>query len=367
MAALVTSAPLPAMLASLRAQAAGVGGLDFSSLNLSSAGGTGLSASSLDFSSLAGMIAPTAQCLEYVVGGPCCGWCPSRLIVTHYLPVLFLEVYSGFGDSVFGQTGNVTTGTRVSDHRNQTYEVRVWEIPDAVIDAAMGGQSCMLCSSQQARMAGQLTSALSQTEGSPSGGLCGSDKATMGLLGSFNKALDGLDMDCAPRLLYDTALDVLNWRTGCRDLGLNLSSAVACDSAVSGTASKLGISGLGKMDTCVGKWGSLYPRQLRSVQMADILAAAMSAYRALHISSFTLGTNPYDGSQNGKLQFVYPDASLCFHPGEPSAREIESQVQISDNGMYGFLWWVRVSCCKSVTDLSGVCVPESSVTSICGG
>lgn len=356
------------------------------SMGGSGSGDSGSSMEGLDFTKLASLINLDPACLQYVaIPSPCCPLCPNVHPVTHFLPVLFIEAYTGLGDSVFAKVGNPSTGTRVNENaKHQGFEVRVWEIPKSAIKTAMAGQSCRFCDPERAvsggfgGMSGGFLGG-GNTSSSSLDSICGfSDQATSGLLGSFNEMTGEMFGGCAPKLLYDSEFDYFNWRTGCRDLEKAAKAAATC--AVE--AGKRGLSNIGSSvgmgggmggadgsDECLGQWGGLYPRQMTTRGHAEILAAAKTAYRGLHVAKYEYESVDYEIEQGGKLQFVYPDNSECMIPGSQGSQELESELNPSDDGLYGFLWWTRLFCCKTQQQIAGNCTGDQveDMTECLGG
>src|SRR5690606_19559292 len=67
--------------------------------------------SSFDLSKLAQLVVPDSTTLQYSVRSPCCWLCYSHYVVSHYQPVVFVEVINGPGDTVFGGSGSAFTGS----------------------------------------------------------------------------------------------------------------------------------------------------------------------------------------------------------------------------------------------------------------
>ena len=125
--------------------------------------------------------------------------------------------------------------------------------------------------------------------------------------------------DSDVKLLYDSYDDKDHWHTGCRDISLADSlkmAPAACSLTGIGRAiddvigTKLADLVPGR-DSCIGTWGALYPRQMRS-HVTEITGAAYSSYRAMHMASHTIGTMSYNVSTKGKMQHAFPVVSTCF-------------------------------------------------------
>jgi len=311
----------------------------------------------------------TPSCIQYRVLG-CCDMHCTSYVINHYLPVLLIEVVNKPGDSVFaspvisgvgGASGGVTGNTRIAKHHEQGFEVRVWEISSKMRKAALGPVACAMCEDQYAKFNGYM-----DREANPPDPLLKSGSKQCGGDKTLNMSLDKLTEISAntgaPKLVYSTELDPINWRTGCRDMQFTAAkgpqiavtcNAIALKSAASDVMSSLGFSysanTSGPEEMCVGTWGPNYPRQYRSYN-TDITGAAHEAYRAIHIASRVLKKNKYAIS-GGKLQAFYPSAGQCFAPGANPA-EVDQKVRVSHNGKYGFIWWVPVTCCKSLSQMA---------------
>lgn len=281
--------------------------------------------------------------LEYKVFGPCCYFCPDKLIVSHYQPVVLCEVVKGGGDSVMGNPVSVsptTVGVDVNDYT--TFDVRIWEIPDWAIDIAMGFQGCKMCGVDAAKSPAMPTDWT---------GVCGllTDKAVAAAVSKANDALP----NCFPKLLYSTELDP-TWRTGCRDIfKAQQLAGVLCNNI----GSLIQIPGF---ETCIGtNWGPLYPRQMAGHNDNPVVQAGIAAYRALHVARFSLGSLPFDASLAvGKLQQTAPATGVGFGAG---SLMLDTEVRLGNVSLantYSFVWWVPVVCCKDYEEIFGVCSPS---------
>jgi hypothetical protein len=132
-----------------------------------------------------------------------------------------------------------------------------------------------------------------------------------------------------PVLAYSSEADLVNWRTGCRDLA--------------GVAS-WGLQPL----TEPGLWGPLHPRQMRDLGTPPVLFSVKTAYRAMSIARDQLGTFPFPVDRVGRMQQAYPAVSACFDIGVqplPLAPVADHPVQTSADGRYGWFYWRPVTCC----------------------
>lgn len=284
--------------------------------------------------------------LEYKIFGPCCYFCPNKLIVSHYQPAVLCEVIKGGGDSVFGNPISSLLAVGVDTNDYTTFDVRLWEIPDWAIDLAMGFQGCKMCGVRSAKSAA-IPSDIT--------GVCGllSDKAVGMATSTVNEALPG----CFPKLLYTTETDP-TWRTGCRDLfKAELLAGVLCNSV----GALIQIPGF---ESCIGtNWGPLYPRQMAGHNDNPVVQAGIAAYRALHVARYSIGSLPFDASLSiGKLQQTAPSTGIGFGAG---SLMLDTDVRlgvVSLANVYSFVWWLPVVCCKSYRDIFGVCRPSMPCT-----
>ncbi|WP_081235209.1 MULTISPECIES: twin-arginine translocation signal domain-containing protein [Pseudomonas] len=284
--------------------------------------------------------------LEYKVFGPCCHFCPNKLIVSHYQPVVLCEVVKGGTDTVLGNPVSSPLGVGVDKNDYTTFDVRLWEIPDWAVDIAMGFQGCKMCGVAKAKsvaVPNDLT------------GVCAllTDKAVAAATSAANSALPS----CFPKLLYSTELDP-TWRTGCRDI---LKAQAIVGLLCNNVGSLIQIPGF---ETCIGtNWGPLYPRQMAGHYDNPVIQAGIAAYRALHVSRFSIGSLPFDASLSvGKLQQTAPATGVGFGAG---SLMLDTEVRLGNVSLanvYSFVWWVPVVCCKPYNDVFGVCKPSIPCT-----
>lgn len=292
--------------------------------------------------SIASLIIVDPVTLEYKIFGPCCHFCPDHLIVSHYQPVALVEVIKGGGDSVIGQPvgGPFSVGTDRNSYT--TMAVRIWQLPDWAIDVAMGGQSCKLCGVKAARR--HNISLSSKFD------MCGA--AANPVVSKAVSAFNGALPNCFPKLLYSTEFDP-TWNTGCRDIVAAESIAGVVCNPLTGSFSVPG------MEVCIGQWGGLYPRQMASHNDNASIAAGIAAYRAIHLSGFTIGTFPFSAALSvGKLQQTKPWPTVGFKAGSKLLDSAMRLYPVSLEEMYAFVWWTPVVCCKDYEDIMGWCTPK---------
>lgn len=280
--------------------------------------------------------------LEYKVFSPCCWYCPDYLVVSHYQPVVLIEVIKGGGDTVIGNPigGINSVGVDQTDYTSMA--ARIWQLPDWAIDMAMAYQGCKMCGVNAAKSPAFTNPA--------SAGTCGA--ASDGLMKQATQQAGALLPACFPKLLYTTETDP-TWNTGCRDTLKSVLGPIQCNTF----SSMFQIPG---NEACIGtKWGPLYPRQMATHEDHGAITAGIAAYRALHLSRFAAGMLPFDASiAVGKLQQTSPLTTVGFGAGSLA---LDTQMRIgpvSPTGIYSFVWWVPVVCCKSYDDIVGLCKPR---------
>lgn len=332
----------------------------------------------LDFTSWPRYLSIDPMTLAYVAGGQCCWHCPTRRRVFHYAPVAFVELFKGRRDSMFfpytNQIGSILGGTTGEPQgQGWQWEARVWDIPDAAIDIAMHFQSCKLCPRSAARV-GRMAAVNSHILNTVIAAECPGVLAKEVLDQFFVEVSASIPLAaCFPKILYDSTVDTQNWHEGCRDtlLAAQMNSMMETSgaAAICGVpfASQIqsmfgGGGGLrAALEPCVGQWGYLFPRQMHAVHDSMVIGAALTAYRALHVARYSLGTMPYDVSLNGKLQMTWPTSGVGFTPGtDPLLYETFNALSLNplrNDGRFGFVWWVPVACCKSFWHIYGACVP----------
>jgi hypothetical protein len=281
--------------------------------------------------------------LEYKVFSSCCWYCPKYLIVSHYQPVVLIEVVKGGGDSVIGNPIGGINSVGVDENDYTSMAVRIWELPDWAVDMAMAYQGCKMCGVNSARSFAYVNPL--------SAGVCGT--ASDALMKQATQQATSLLPRCFPRLLYTTETDP-TWNTGCRDI---MKSSLLGPLQCNLFTSMFQIPG---NETCIGtKWGPLYPRQMATHEDHGAIAAGIAAYRALHLSRFAAGMLPFDASISvGKLQQTSPMRTVGFGAGSLA---LDTQMRLGPVSLastYSFVWWVPVVCCKRYDEIVGLCTPQ---------
>jgi hypothetical protein len=277
---------------------------------------------------LARRICPDPACTRTQVLGLCwCGPNPCGYQIHMFVPVAFVETVRGPGDSLLGLPllAEAAAGTLSSSQSelDNTAEAHAWVLGDAAWWLS-GQPPCLRCQPSAAR----------SPPLAPPGAdaLCGPASAVAAALAGAGASSGSL----LPWLAYASEADSLNWRTGCRDLSA-IDSWPLADSA-----------GL-------GKWGPLYPRQMRDLGTPPVVYSAKTAYRALSIARDQLGTFPFPVDPSARMQQAYPAVSTCFDIGAqplPQAPFSDRPVQTSGDGRYGWFYWRPVTCCVGFQSLA---------------
>lgn len=301
--------------------------------------------------------------LEYKIISYCCNYCTNLYIVSHYQPIYMVEVSRGGDDSVItGKSGETKSGMLSHKSGYKSFTVRLWSIPDWAIDIAMAYQSCKLCGKDYA----PTSDTDSQSSGDSGGSIisssaCFSSEWMQEALSAINDSLG----DCFPSLLYYSSLDY-DWRFGCyKDiLRVDPIKSAACaseddNSIISGISETLYGD---KEDYCVGSWGPIYPRQM-AWQYADArMGAALSAYRALHLAGEKDMLDYSVSVDLGKLQLTHPHQRPGYLVGTKDGRKSITKKDVSKTDQFVFIWWLPVGCCKTQSEIQGICSPSVSCT-----
>jgi hypothetical protein len=314
-------------------------------------------------------INPDSSCTSYEVKGVCSkGGINVGYLINMFVPVAFVETVGKPGDSLLAvpnfssllaSVAGIGLSVGQSNHSamDNTFEAKVWTLPDTVMTLSPILPKCIVCMPSDAV---DLVTAMPP----PSTSGCEALDAVTARMASFLQGMPSIPF--MPSLSYATEMDTVNWRTGCRDTSLtNLlqSNAFTCTAAaVAGQAGSViskisGSNPLAKYfgnDSCIGTWGALFPRQMREVGNIAQIASAKTAYRALSVAKTQFGAVKFPVDLNGKLQQAYPAVSACFHPGDsplPMVPLSAKPVVTSSDGAYGWIYWRPVTCCVSFTSL----------------
>lgn len=316
-----------------------------------------------------------SDCFDHRVVGICtCGFppVPCGFRVKHYLPVAMIETVKDQWDSIITSgAGGLTSGTRTAEsadtQRGANFEAHVWDINDKLrATLTFGLSECGWCNDGDAKdhvggaggfnpfkcSFGSITDMLDCALDKASAAACGQDPAA--IASAMQQVGGGIGNFKLP-LVYASEVDNYHWHTGCRDLKNATARApmvlpmCAADyggflsDGVKKAGDAVGLN-VGWGDVCVGQMGPLYPRQMHSLGPTDPVAAAHTAWRALHLSHFDIGTFDKKVVQGGKFQALYPKPGGCFGIKD-RPETIESTVGTSQDGRYAFVYWAPVTCC----------------------
>lgn len=103
--------------------------------------------------------------------------------------------------------------------------------------------------------------------------------------------------------------------------------------------------------TWLGSWGPIYPRTGWSVGTTPPVASALSAYRAVDISSIKPSWPRFSLSKVlfvpdlfwDRMQMVYPSAGPCIRLGEDA--RLWERNKGSVDGKYVWIYWRKKECC----------------------
>lgn len=147
-------------------------------------------------------------------------------------------------------------------------------------------------------------------------------------------------------LAYDSSTDT-GWTSGCRDKAL-VDAAVAanmrCSTDMLSSTLQPGGAAASALaqQNCIGRWGSVIPRQSREIGLTGPLASAKTALRAMSTARVHLDKFPYPVDTNGKMQLAAPVVSRSFAPGDSP---LPSSIQPNAERRYGWIYWRKVTCC----------------------
>ena len=313
--------------------------------------------------------------LEYKTGGvdPFTG----KFVVNHYLPVAFIEIVNSPTDSLVMGGDVFTTAADAlgigqmslsDDGMTTTGNVRIWNFPEIVSQNVLV-PLCKYCGDTTAYFTPEQD--LSMLISNGANPLCAGASVVQAAMQKLQDALlSASPLSCIPKVYYDSSLDP-NWITACHDalvtssltasLGMGYESGcgLSGSSIASEIAGKLGLSFGDSINPCINSWGPLYPRQYSVTEVSPVLAAAILAYRALHLAAYYYATFPMKVGLGGKFKLVYPTgAAPAFGIGSSESKAVMSNAPTTDiTKNYGFLYLTPVTCEKYISSVAGVCAP----------
>ncbi len=297
-------------------------------------------------------ISSSPTCSARVVTGVCyCGAVPCAYRVSQFVPASFIEttrfpgesMLAGFDLMAMGSSGAAALAQTRQTHANgkdSTYEVHVFSMPERLVQLHNGCQSC------------KLSSARVPAQPSPMAAInmCGTEMLSAALGAAVEGSFETLGVTMTPAYLSE--LDFLNWRTGCRDLTLqNLFERGVAKCAITASVDVGGtlVQSL-EGDPCIGAWGPLYPRQMRSLGSDEVRSSAIAAYRGMSVARTDLGSFPFPVDVAGKFQQAYPAVSSCVQAGAPGA--LPTDMLRSSDGAYAWIYWRPTTCCVPFDSVS---------------
>jgi len=320
-------------------------------------------AADLSAPALAQRINPSPMCTMPVVIGLCwCGTTPCGYRLRMYVPTAFVETVRRPGDSLLAPPGFApgaasgggaalpSTISSALSATDNTAEAHVWTLNDQSLLLSKL-LPCLTCRPSDAQAPATPSPAPDRLVScDPSGQIASA------MLGASSR----VDIPGLPSLTYATELDLLHWRTGCRDLSIAnqlRANGLVCTAA--GIAQWIygdnPLSRLVGADACVGSWGPLYPRQMRDIGPTPVVHSAKTAYRALSLARADLGLLPVPVDLGGRLQQAWPAVSACFGVGElplPEPGWSPQPTMASPDGRYGWFYWRQTTCCVSFATVS---------------
>ncbi|MDZ7920657.1 hypothetical protein [Rhodoferax sp.] len=263
--------------------------------------------------------------------------------ISHYLPVAWLETSpkGNYSEITAISPSESSTGALRQSLHETNYAARVLAFTNtawrtSTIAESYGQQVCDISDSYQG---GPIEA--------PSSNFPCESLAQSAAKQQTNEVRYAVPLQGFMTSAYDSALDD-GWLTGCRDKA-RVDQAVAanmrCESASLPLSLNIGGSEAKALEalSCVGRWGSLIPRQARGIGATDAAASAMAAYRAMSTAKSHLGRIPFAlDTGGGKFQQTAPGVSSAFIPG---TLPLPGNVANSNDRKYAWIYWRKVSCC----------------------
>ena len=301
----------------------------------------------------------------------------AKQVINHYLPVAFVEIVNSPTDSLVLGTDTISgaydmaAGNISLSNSGDSYTMgaRIWSLPESA-RSMMLTPICKYCGDTSALFAPEqgVASVISAATSAK----CFGGNALGALLGKLQDSLLAMSpLACIPQVYYDSNLDP-NWTTNCHDmeiastmaidLGLDWETACSTGSSdlLSSILGRFGISAGDALNPCIGSWSTLFPRQAMVNEANPTMAAAITAYRALHLAAYYYGTFPYTLNLAGKFKMVYPFSSgTPFEIGSAAGRagaELIGDFPGNDY-KYGFVYMTPVTCTKFLSSMAGACIP----------
>lgn len=281
-------------------------------------------------------------------------------ILANYSPTGLIEVHKHVGGSIFYEAGDRDTGTinqGIAGFRTEGgYEVRVWEVLDDLRELMFEGYYECVCKPKkvQGQGGGGESSDVGQSSSDANEGNSVCEAAAQIIEGVVSEVIGELDVELGDylKLSYDSGIDAVNWRTGCRDMGAAFTEGVdIIEHCILGVDEDFPINPNAD-PVCVGDWGPLLPRQMRADGASPPVAAAHAGYRAINTAARVTKRFPYPVHLYCKYQPIYPKLAPmnCFNPGA-GVGEVDKLTTNSSTGKFGFIWWSPTGCVKTAEQL----------------
>lgn len=261
-------------------------------------------------------------------------------IVEHWIPLAWIETSpsgSSLIDGVSTQDGKSSLLREAG--LESSVSTRILDFNDSLwMNSALAmSHGQQVCSVEDAYAGGGSELPSTSAGCSDSGSIKAAMRSIDGILQS---SLNGL-----MTVAYDSTKDS-GWLSGCRDkdkVDAAVAAQVRCTTDMLGADMQPGGANAQVLASknCLGKWGSLYPRQARDIGFTGPVSSAKAAYRAMSTARAHLGRIYYPIDKQGQMQQAFPSISSGFRAGDmplPGATQ-------STNRTYGWIYWRKVSCC----------------------
>ncbi len=279
--------------------------------------------------------------MEWRIVGAC-SIIPPRIRVEHWIPVAWVET-SPSGDSSLisglstrdGKSSSIRQSGLESSSaaRVLNFTTPLWKMSKLALTHVE-----QVCTVEDSHVPAPID---------PSGILAGCDGSS--IIENAMSQIDGIlqvSLMGMMTIAYDSTKDS-GWLSGCRDKA-KVDEAVAADLRcnIDMLDSNLNQGGIGNAllagRNCIGRWGSLYPRQARDIGPTGPVASVKAAYRAMSTARDHLGRISYPVDVMGKFQQSYPSVSSSFRPGD---KPLPANATLNPDRSYGWIYWRKVRCC----------------------
>ena len=246
------------------------------------------------------------------------GSCYVGQIIQHWIPVAWVETSptgASFVDG-YGKSTDKASMLRTSGHES-SMSARVLNVTDSLWKQSQIANSYEKVCDISAANAGSA---------SESTGGCSSAM-------NFGQFSAGGDFEEA----YDSTTDP-GWLTGCRDKQ-KVEAAVAANVHCSPDNLNSGLTS----SNCLGRWGSIIPRQAREIGLIGAAASAKTAFRSMSTARHHFSRISYAVDAFGQMQQALPSMSPGFFPG---TLPLPGNVTLPADRRIAWIYWRLVMCCK---------------------